>query len=106
MKTAKLLTVAAIAAIAWPTLTQAQSAPRIDQRQANQERRIDQGIASGQLTGQEAVRLEKGQAHVQEMEDHALADGTMTKRERARIDRAQDRQSRRIARQKHDRQRK
>lgn len=106
MKTVKYLAVAAIAAIAWPTLTQAQGTPHIDQRQANQERRIDQGIASGQLTGQEAARLEKGQAHVQQMEDQALADDAVTKRERARIERAQNRQSRRIARQKHDRQHK
>ena len=29
--------------------------PRIDQRQANQEKRIDQGIASGQLNKRESV---------------------------------------------------
>ena len=33
--------------------------PGIDQRQANQEQRIDQGIASGQLTQREAGRLEQ-----------------------------------------------
>lgn len=104
MKTMKLLVVATLTAIAWPALTQAQSTPRIDQRQANQERRIDQGVTSGQLTEREAIRLEKGQAHVRQMEDHALADGTVTKRERIRIERAQDSQSRRIAREKHDRQ--
>lgn len=106
MKVAKFLAAAALAAIAWPALTQAQSTPRIDQRQENQDRRIDQGVASGQLNEREAARLEKGQAHVQQMEDRALADGTMTKRERARIERTQNRQSRRIARQKHDRQHK
>lgn len=106
MKIAKLVATAALAAIVWPALVQAQSTPRIDQRQDNQERRIDQGIASGQLTEQEAARLEKGQAHVQQMENKALADGTVTKKERAGIERAQDRQNRRIARQKHDRQRK
>jgi uncharacterized membrane protein YebE (DUF533 family) len=106
MKMVKFLAVAALAAITWPALTQAQSTPRIDQRQENQDRRIDQGVASGQLTEREAARLEKGQAHVQQMENQALADGTVTKRERARIERAQNRQSRRIARQKHDRQHK
>lgn len=106
MKRAKLLAATALAAIVWPVLAHAQSTPRIDQRQANQDRRIEQGIASGQLTEQEAARLEKGQAHVQQMENQALTDGTMTKRERARIEHAQDRQSRRIARQKHDRQHK
>ncbi|MBZ0169020.1 hypothetical protein MELA_00890 [Candidatus Methylomirabilis lanthanidiphila] len=106
MKRLGFLAVAALAAVAWPTLTQAQSTPRIDQRQANQDRRIDQGVASGQLTEREAARLEKGQNRVQQVENHALADGTMTKRERAKIERAQNRQSRKIARQKHDRQHK
>lgn len=106
MKIFKVVAVTALAFVAWPALTQAQSTPRIDQRQANQEQRIDQGVASGQLTKREAAQLEKGQAHVQQMEDQALADGTMTKRERARLERAQNRQSRRIFRQKHDRQQK
>jgi len=34
----------------------------------------------------------------------AVADGTVTQKEKARIEKAQDRQSRRIARQKHDKQ--
>ena len=78
--------------------------PRIDQRQANQEKRIDQGIASGQLNEREANRLNNQQEHVNKMEDKAKSDGVVTKKERARINRAQDRTSRHIARQKHDRQ--
>jgi hypothetical protein len=76
--------------------------PGIDQRQANQERRIDQGITSGQLTEREAARLDKQQNHIDNMENKAKADGVMTKKERARIHAAQDRASRSIARQKHD----
>lgn len=76
--------------------------PVIDQRQANQEKRIDQGIASGQLNEREANRLNKQQEHLNKMEDKAKADGVVTKGERARIDRAQDRASRHIAREKHD----
>lgn len=78
--------------------------PVIDQRQANQEKRIDQGIASGQLNEREANRLNKQQEHINKMEDRAKADGTVTRRERARIDNTQDRASRHIAREKHDRQ--
>lgn len=78
--------------------------PVIDQRQANQEKRIDQGIASGQLNEREATRLNKQQEHINKMEDKAKSDGTLTKRERARLDHAQDRASRHIAREKHDRQ--
>jgi len=78
--------------------------PVIDQRQANQEKRIDQGIASGQLNEREANRLNKQQEHINKMEDRAKSDGVMTKKERARIVAAQDRASRHIAREKHDRQ--
>jgi opacity protein-like surface antigen len=78
--------------------------PRIDERQANQEKRIDQGIASGQLNEREANRLNKQQEHVNKMEDRAESDGVMTKKERARIGAAQARASRHIAREKHDRQ--
>jgi len=79
-------------------------APVIDQRQANQEKRIDQGIASGQLNQREANRLDRQQVRIDRMENKAKSDGVMTKKERARIGAAQDRASRHIAREKHDRQ--
>ena len=78
--------------------------PGIDRRQANQEQRIDQGIASGQLTEREAARLERQQNRINRMEDRAKSDGVVTKKERARIKAAQDRASRDIFREKHDRQ--
>jgi TolA-binding protein len=80
--------------------------PGIDQRQANQEQRIDQGIASGQLTEREANRLNRQQDRIDKMEDRAKSDGVVTKKERAKIHAAQDRASRNIAKQKHDRQKK
>jgi hypothetical protein len=94
-----------LAAFALSAQAQTAGTARIDARQANQERRIEQGERSGQLTEKEAARLEKGQARVQKMEDRAVADGKVTKKERARIEYAQDRQSRKIYRQRHDRQR-
>lgn len=100
----RTLVAAIISALALPALAQTQSTPRIDTRQANQERRIEQGQKSGALTGKEADRLEKGQAHVQKMENRAVADGKVTKKERHRIQHAQDQQSKRIYRQKHDKQ--
>jgi hypothetical protein len=88
-----------------PVLAFAQAnTPRVDQRQANQEQRIDQGVASGSLTRREANRLERGQQHVENMESRAKADGVVTKGERARLHQAQNVESRRIAAQKHDRQ--
>src|SRR5204863_521136 len=92
MKPVNFVTVAAFAAFTLPALGQTSSTPRIDQRQANQERRIEQGEKSGALTNKEAARLEKGQARVQKMENKALADGKVTAKERARIEKAQDHQ--------------
>jgi hypothetical protein len=102
MKTIKTL---AVLSLVLPTLAFAQAnTPRVDQRQANQEQRIDQGIASGSLTQREANRLERGQQRVDNMENRAKADGVVTRRERAQLHQAQDRQSDRIYAQKHDRQ--
>ena len=104
MRVAKLVAVAVAAAIAVPGLAQTSSTPRIDKRQENQERRIEQGVKSGALTQKEAARLEKGQARIQKMEDKAMADGKVTKKEARRIEKAQDRQSKKIYREKHDQQ--
>lgn len=88
-----------------PVLAFAQAnTPRIDQRQVNQEQRIDQGVASGSLTQREANRLERGQQHVENMETRAKSDGVVTRRERARLQHAENVQSRHISGQKHDRQ--
>ena len=104
MKTSKIFAAVAFVAFAAPAFAQTTSTPRIDQRQANQERRIEQGEKSGALTAKEAARLEKGQARVQKMENKAAADGKVTAKERARIEKAQNRESRKIYREKHDKQ--
>jgi len=97
------LTMIALLIAALPSLAAAQS--RIDQRQENQQKRIDAGVKSGQLTDKEAARLQKGQQRIQKMEDKARADGKVTPEERRRIERAQDRESQRIQRETHDKQR-
>lgn len=79
--------------------------PRIDQRQANQEKRIEQGVASGQLTPREAARLEKGEQRIENAEERAKADGTVTKQERTRLKHMENKESRAIRHEKHDRQR-
>lgn len=76
--------------------------PRIDQRQANQEKRIDQGIASGELTKREARRMNRQQNRIDAAENKAKADGTVTAQERKRLTQAQNQTSRNIYRQKHD----
>src|SRR5688572_33413955 len=104
MNVKTLIALAAFAAAALPAAAQTQSTPRVDQRQANQERRIEQGEKSGALNQKEAARLEKGQARVQKLEDKAAADGKVTRKERVRLEKAQDRQSNKIYREKHDKQ--
>lgn len=97
------LTIALSSLVAGTALAQGTtSTPRIDARQERQAERIDKGVESGQLNRREAARLEKGQARVQKMEDRATADGKVTKAEKRRVEHAQDVQSARIARQKHD----
>ena len=100
MRTLTALALAALFSVA----AQAQSAatPGVDQRQANQEKRIDQGIASGQLNKREAHRLNHQQNAVDRAENKAKADGSVTKAERRHLHKMQDRGSRRIYKQKHD----
>ena len=80
----------------------AQSTPVVDQREAYQQARIQQGVSSGQLTPGETARLEHGQQHVQNVEARAKADGVVTPTERAHLAHAQDVQSRKIRRLKHN----
>ena len=95
----------AFVALALPTLALAQSGvPGVDQRQINQERRIEQGVASGGLTPREAMRLERGQQRVENMEMRAKSDGVVTRQERVHLQHAEQVQSRHINREKHDRQ--
>lgn len=96
--------VAASFALPGPSLAQTASTPRIDQRQENQEKRIQEGVQSGELTKKETRKLERGQAKVQRKENKAMRDGEVTNKEAARVEKAQDKQSYRINRQKHDNQ--
>ena len=72
------------------------------QRNVNQQQRIEQGIQSGQLTNREAAKLERGQARVNRAEARAGADGKVGPNEQRRIQKAENRQSKRIYREKHD----
>lgn len=79
-------------------------AARVDRRQKEQQERIAQGVASGQLTARETVRLERGQARLQ-AEKHDMREdngGTLTNAEKVRLNNQQNRLSRQIYREKHD----
>ncbi|MDZ7921040.1 hypothetical protein [Rhodoferax sp.] len=76
--------------------------PKIDQREANMEKRVEQGTKSGQLTPHEAKRLNREDALVDHAQAKAAADGVVTAQERKRIGHLQQAQSKEIRQQKHD----
>jgi len=82
----------------------AAGADRVDARQARQGARIREGVRSGDLTRREASALRGEQRGINRMERHARADGVVTPRERSRLNHAQNRASRHINQQRHDRQ--
>jgi hypothetical protein len=92
-----------VAAAALPLAAQT-STPRIDQREVNQQQRIEQGINSGQLTPKETAKLEKGEAKIDKMEAKAKSDGKVTEKERKKLTKAQNKESKKIYKEKHDKQ--
>jgi len=76
--------------------------PRVDRREARQQQRIDQGVASGKLTPREAARMQAQQGRIEAAEARAKSDGVVTARERAGLAKRQNKASRNIRRNKHD----
>lgn len=76
----------------------------IDQRQANQEQRIQQGVQSGQLTPEEAAKLRKGEDRIAKREAKLRSDGQLTPNERKQLNHQLDVQSKKIKREKSDKQ--
>ena len=78
------------------------STPRVARRQVHQHARIQAGVKSGELTRPEARNLRHDQRHIQRVKQRARADGKVTPAERARITAAQNHESRKIYRKKHN----
>ena len=79
--------------------------PTVKNRQVNQQKRIGQGVKSGELTKAETLRLERNAARIRRSTAKDRNDGgVFTRRERAKAQRKLNRQSGAIAKQKHDRQ--
>ena len=72
------------------------------QRNVNQQKRIEQGVQSGQLTQHETAKLERGQSHVTAAEARAGSDGHVGAHEQKAIQARENHQSKRIHKQKHD----
>ncbi len=77
-------------------------AERPGNRQINQQKRIHQGVKSGEVTKKEYRRLEREQAKIQRSKQQAWQDGKLTAKERVRLEKQQDKASRHIYRAKHN----
>ncbi len=75
---------------------------KIEQRQQNQEKRIQDGVKSGQITPVEAQKLEAKEAKIKQVEATALADGKLDKKEARHLNRMENRTSREIHRKRHN----
>lgn len=92
---------AAFSAIVVPAFAQT-ATPRITERQENQQQRIANGVASGQLTAKESQHLEGREAKLAADKHAAKADGVVTGKERRQLKREENRDSRAIAAKKHN----
>ncbi|MBF0179996.1 MAG: hypothetical protein HQM03_08235 [Magnetococcales bacterium] len=76
--------------------------PRVQQRESHQERRIESGVGSGQLTPQETRRLQAEQNKISRDEARMKEDDQLTPQERRKLRREQNKASRDIRRLKHN----
>lgn len=76
----------------------------VNDRQRNQQKRIGEGVENGSLTPNETAHLEKQESaiHHEVKTDRQANGGTLTAQERRQVNRQQNRESKRIYRQKHD----
>lgn len=84
------------------THANAQTTPRVDERQQNQQQRINQGVRSGELTRVETKEARQNQRNIKRSERRAKSDGVVTQRERARLNHKQNRASLELKRDKQD----
>jgi hypothetical protein len=100
-----LLQVAAVSAVfaAMPMAASAGPWESINQREANLDRRIDQGVRSGELTRPEAHRLRSELNSLERLEaDYRRSGGGLSPDERRDLDRRFDQLSAQVYAQKHD----
>jgi hypothetical protein len=84
------------------TAALAQTVQQDQQRDVNQQQRIEQGLQSGQLSTREAGQLERDQQHVDKMESRDLRNGSISPAEQARLNAAQNKASADIYADKHN----
>jgi len=101
----KAVAVASALMAAVPVAASATPWQSINQRQANLEQRIDQGVRTGDLTRQEAAKLRAQFRELSRLEaQYRRSGGGLTQRERRDLDARFDRLSQNIRAERHDRQ--
>ena len=76
--------------------------PGVNERQANQTARIQQGVKSGELTHGEAQDLRTERRDIRDLEHTYKEDGTLTRDERQDLHQQLNQQSQEIYEEKHD----
>jgi len=76
--------------------------PGVNERQANQTARIQQGVKSGELTHDEAQELRTERHDIHDLEHTYKEDGTLTRDERQDLHQQLNQQSHEIYEEKHD----
>ena len=86
------------------TATMAFADERIKDRKQNQQKRIAQGVKSGELTPHETARIENNESKINKevRQDRKANGGNLTNKEKAQVNRQQNRVSKEIYNQKHD----
>ncbi|MBZ5676691.1 MAG: hypothetical protein LAP61_20825 [Acidobacteriia bacterium] len=77
---------------------------KIKERKENQQKRIANGVKSGQLTPHETARIENNESKINKevRRDRRDNGGNLTNKEKARVNRQQNKVSKEIYNQKHD----
>lgn len=75
---------------------------QVERRANRQQKRIAQGVKSGQLTPKETANLERHEAKLDKDIAKAEADGKITKKEQVKLNKEENRDSRKISRKKHN----
>ncbi len=98
----KALAITTVLALMGMVTAQSALAGRVAKRQVRQDKRIVQGVRSGELARGETRHLVKQQHRIQHAKRQAWSDGTLNRKEKAGLELRQDKASADIYRLKHN----
>ncbi len=85
-----------------PVAKQQKVEQRVDKREANQQKRIEQGVKKGQLTTEETTKLQGLETDITSMEEKFKTDGKVTRDEAQQLKKALNDASLQIWAERHD----